>query len=137
MGGKSKSVASHIGEKLTKPSKGGSRREVEHEVERVGSRREVHNDGSRFGQLNREVDNDGSRFGKLNRQGRREGFQVDEEPSSWLWGTLFLIAIIFALSPGVLLTLPPGKGGVWMSGNTSTTAAFVHATLIALIFNYI
>jgi hypothetical protein len=117
-----KSVASHVGEKLTKPSKGGSRRDdhddSEHN-ERVGSRNERVRD---------------KRARRLDGRGY-EGFEVDD--SSWLWGTLFLVAVLFALSPGVLLTLPPGKGGVWMSGQTSTTAAFVHAALLALLFNYI
>jgi len=64
----------------------------------------------------------------------REGF---ESSSDWFWGSLLLIAILFVLSPGVLLTLPPGAGGVWMSGKTSVAAAFVHALLIVAIFNYI
>lgn len=134
MEGKSKSVASHLGEKLTKPSKGGSRREVEHEVERIGSHRqrvdpiETHHNDHRVN----------NRFGSAAGMGNgmHEGFQV-EDPNSWLWGTLFLIAVIFLLSPGVLLTLPPGRGSVWMSGQTSRTAAFVHAVLIAAMFNYI
>jgi hypothetical protein len=120
-----KSVASHIGEKLTKSNRVGSRRELEHEFERVGSRHKLEHEVERVGPR-REFD--GPR--------RREGFEVDGD-YSWLWGSLFIILVVFALSPGVLLTLPPGKGGVWMSGQTSKTAAFVHAALLALLFNYI
>jgi len=68
-------------------------------------------------------------------RGGRENFE--NESSDWLWGTVLLVVILFVLSPGVLLTLPPGAGGVWMSGKTSVAAAFVHALLIAVIFNYI
>jgi len=35
--------------------------------------------------------------------------------------------LFFLLSPGVLLTLPPVGKKIWMSGQTSCTAAFVHA----------
>jgi len=66
----------------------------------------------------------------------REHFQVEDD-SDWLWGSLLLLIILFALSPGVLLTLPPGRGSVWMSGNTSMAAAFVHALLITILFNFI
>lgn len=62
-----------------------------------------------------------------------EDFQDVVDPSYLFSGLLFLVLIIFALSPGVLLTLPPGRGGIFMSGNTSTVAAFVHALLIVLI----
>jgi hypothetical protein len=40
----------------------------------------------------------------------------------WSLGILF-----FALSPGVLLTLPAGSKGFWMSRQTSLVAALVHA----------
>jgi hypothetical protein len=71
------------------------------------------------------------------RGGRRrytDGFQ-DAESSDWLFGAFFLVALIFALSPGVLLTIPPGRGGLFMSGSTSTVAAFLHAILIVAIIN--
>jgi len=42
---------------------------------------------------------------------------------------LFLI-----LSPGMLLTLPPGSKGVLMSGQTSISAAITHAVVFAVIF---
>ena len=43
--------------------------------------------------------------------------------------TLFL-----ALSPGLLLTLPPGSGGVFRSGQTSLPAALTHAIVFAVVF---
>jgi hypothetical protein len=43
--------------------------------------------------------------------------------------TLFL-----ALSPGLLLTIPPGSGGLLRSGQTSIPAAFTHAIVFAVIF---
>lgn len=43
--------------------------------------------------------------------------------------TLFL-----ALSPGLLLTLPPGSGGVFRSGQTSISAAVTHAVVFAVVF---
>ena len=41
-------------------------------------------------------------------------------------------ALFVALSPGVLLTLPPGKGPVFSSGKTSLVAVFVHAVVFYL-----
>ena len=43
-------------------------------------------------------------------------------------------ALFVILSPGLLLTLPPGSGGVFTSGQTSATAALVHAVVFALVF---
>ena len=43
--------------------------------------------------------------------------------------TLFLV-----LSPGMLLTLPPGSKGVFTSGQTSPAAALVHTVVFALVF---
>lgn len=43
--------------------------------------------------------------------------------------TLFL-----ALSPGLLLTLPPGSGGVFRSGETSPQSVVLHALVFAIIF---
>ena len=43
--------------------------------------------------------------------------------------TLFL-----ALSPGLLLTLPPGSGGVLRSGQTSLNAALIHSIVFAVVF---
>ena len=66
---------------------------------------------------------------------RSEGFE--DSPDFWqiVVGFFFLVLVIFALSPGVLLTLPPGRGKIWMSGTTSTAAAFVHAILIVVILS--
>ena len=43
-------------------------------------------------------------------------------------------ALFLALSPGLLLTLPPGSGGVFRSGQTSIPAALTHAIVFAVIF---
>jgi len=43
--------------------------------------------------------------------------------------TLFL-----ALSPGMLLSLPPGSGGVFVSGQTSVAAALTHTVVFATVF---
>lgn len=50
----------------------------------------------------------------------------------WLSALLF-----FVLSPGVLLTLPPGVRGVFMSGQTSLMAAAVHALVFAVVSYYV
>jgi hypothetical protein len=68
------------------------------------------------------------------RRSRREGFEAEGE-SDWLYGSMFFVLLIFALSPGVLLTIPPARGGIFMSGATSTMAAFVHAVLLVAIIN--
>ena len=49
----------------------------------------------------------------------------------WLATLLFVV-----LSPGVLLTLPPGSKGIFMSLQTSLLAVLVHAVVfyLALIF---
>ena len=66
------------------------------------------------------------------RRSYRENFETAD--NSYLFaGLLLLVLLSFALSPGVLLTLPPGRGGIWMSGNTSTAAALVHALLLVFI----
>ncbi len=49
---------------------------------------------------------------------------------------LGLILLVFLLSPGVLLTLPPGGKGVFMSGQTSLAAAAVHAVVFAVVLAY-
>jgi len=47
---------------------------------------------------------------------------------------LFLLAaLFFILSPGVLLTLPAGSKGIFMSGQTSIAAAIVHALVFVFI----
>lgn len=43
--------------------------------------------------------------------------------------------VLFAvLTPGVLLTIPPGSRGLFMSGQTSNVAVIVHAIVYALSF---
>jgi len=44
---------------------------------------------------------------------------------------LVTTALFMALSPGMLLTIPPGK---IMSGETSQTAVVVHAVVFAVVF---
>lgn len=51
---------------------------------------------------------------------------------NWWCAVLF-----FVLSPGVLLTLPPGSRGVFMSRQTSLLAAAVHAVVFMLVAGYI
>jgi hypothetical protein len=46
---------------------------------------------------------------------------------------LVLVLLFVLLSPGVLLTLPPVGGSVFMSGKTSLTAVLVHAAVFALV----
>lgn len=53
-------------------------------------------------------------------------FSAFKEEMIWLKALLF-----FVLSPGVLLTLPPGSRGIWMSRQTSVLAAAVHALVFA------
>lgn len=48
-----------------------------------------------------------------------------------------LALFFFLLSPGVLLTLPAGSKGVWMSGQTSVAAAAVHAVVFVLALIYV
>ena len=43
--------------------------------------------------------------------------------------TLFVI-----LSPGLLLTLPPGSGGVFRSGQTSMLSEVLHSIVLAVLF---
>ena len=48
---------------------------------------------------------------------------------------LIVTTVLFlALSPGLLLTLPPGSGGVFQSGQTSISAAVTHAVVFAVVF---
>ena len=41
--------------------------------------------------------------------------------------------LFFVLSPGVLLTIPPGRGGLFLSGQTSVAAALVHAVVFVAV----
>jgi hypothetical protein len=47
---------------------------------------------------------------------------------------LVTTSLFLALSPGLLLTLPPGSGGVFRSGQTSIPAALTHAIVFAIVF---
>ena len=48
---------------------------------------------------------------------------------------LVVTTVLFlALSPGLLLTLPPGSGGVMRSGQTSLEASLTHAIVFAVVF---
>jgi hypothetical protein len=119
-------VASLVGKKI-KGGRGDREERVERRAERLERREERR--GERL-----------ERRGERPAMGRNRGpyseaFEIESE-SDWLWGTLFLVFLLFVLSPGVLLTLPPGRGRIFMSGNTSIAAALVHAVLIALVFNY-
>jgi hypothetical protein len=49
---------------------------------------------------------------------------------------IFLAFLFFILSPGMLLTLPPGSRGVWMSCQTSVAAVFVHTIVFSLLVYY-
>ena len=42
--------------------------------------------------------------------------------------------LFIALSPGLLLTLPPGSGGGLRSGQTSIPATLTHAVVFAVVF---
>jgi len=50
----------------------------------------------------------------------------------WVSAILF-----FVLSPGVLLTLPAGSRGVFMSRQTSVLAAAVHAVVFAVASHFL
>jgi hypothetical protein len=43
-------------------------------------------------------------------------------------------ALFLALSPGLLLTIPPGSGGLIRSGQTSVAAALTHSVVFAVVF---
>jgi Protein of unknown function (DUF3339) len=49
---------------------------------------------------------------------------------------LIVPAVLFVLlTPGVLLTLPPGSKGIWMSGQSSLVSVGVHTLVFALVFS--
>lgn len=51
---------------------------------------------------------------------------------------LMVPTILFViLSPGVLLSIPPGPGGVMMSGETGITQIIVHAIVFAIVFAFL
>ena len=48
---------------------------------------------------------------------------------------LIVTTILFILlSPGILLSIPPGSKGLFMSGQTSLSSAVVHTLVFALVF---
>lgn len=47
---------------------------------------------------------------------------------------LVTTSLFLALSPGMLLTLPPGKGGPFASGQTSQVAIVTHTVVYAVVF---
>ncbi len=50
---------------------------------------------------------------------------------------LFLATVLFVLlSPGVLLTLPPIGGKIFMSGKTSLIAVLVHAVVFYVLLSF-
>lgn len=65
-----------------------------------------------------------------------EGFE-GEDNSDWFYGFIFFVFIAFILSPGVLLTIPSVRGGLFMSRKTSIIAALVHALLLGVIISSI
>lgn len=53
-------------------------------------------------------------------------------------GTAVILgAIMFALTPGVLISIPPGPNRLWLFGGQVTwTNAIVHAVVFAIIVMY-
>lgn len=53
-----------------------------------------------------------------------------ESRANWFNKEFIITAGLFAaLSPGMLLTLPPESKGVWMTGQTSTRSVLVHTAV--------
>lgn len=50
---------------------------------------------------------------------------------------LLVAVLFFVLSPGILLTLPPGSRGVFGSGQTSVAAAAVHALVFMVAVHFL
>ena len=51
---------------------------------------------------------------------------------------LIVPAVLFiALTPGVLLTIPPKSGGLFLSGQTSPMAVGAHTLVFAILFAYL
>ena len=51
---------------------------------------------------------------------------------------LIVPAILFILlSPGLFLTIPPGSGGLFMSGQTSIPSVAVHTLVFALLYAFL
>jgi hypothetical protein len=49
---------------------------------------------------------------------------------------LSTVVLFILLSPGVLLTIPPGPNGYFFSGERSFVATVVHAILFTIILYY-
>ena len=47
---------------------------------------------------------------------------------------LVTTSLFLALSPGLLLTIPPGSGGLFRSGQTSIPAVVTHTVVFAVVF---
>ncbi len=47
------------------------------------------------------------------------------------------LLLFVVLTPGVLLTIPPGSKGLFMSGQTSTPAVAVHTLVYAVLFAFL
>jgi uncharacterized membrane protein YagU involved in acid resistance len=47
---------------------------------------------------------------------------------------LVTTSMFLVLSPGLLLTIPPGSGGLFRSGQTSLSASLTHSIVFAVIF---
>lgn len=47
---------------------------------------------------------------------------------------LVTTALFVALSPGLLLTIPPGSGGIFQSGQTSIESVVTHSIVFAVVF---
>ena len=47
------------------------------------------------------------------------------------------LVLFIALTPGVLLTIPPGSKGLFMSGQTSPAAVAVHTLVYAVLFAFL
>jgi len=47
---------------------------------------------------------------------------------------LVTTSLFLALSPGMLLTIPQGSNGLFMSGQTSVPAALTHTVVFAVVF---
>ena len=45
--------------------------------------------------------------------------------------------LFILLNPGVFITVPPGPGGVWRSGETNVSAIITQALMFAIIFAFI
>ena len=60
---------------------------------------------------------------------------MPKSPSSieMCWALVGASVLFFALSPGVLLTIPAGKRGLLCSGQTSIAAAAVHAIVFLAV----